>query len=191
MPLPSHQGFIRREGASEAAPGAVTEAVGGGWGRLLSVTTAIEAGTWHQGDVAGGGVPAALPVHPCLPPPSFCALPLPCLCTSRRCLVVHGCARLASCVRLIRLLCPICLAGFTHSFVWFACPLTLLVTKSDTLKHVIQAVTMHCRSLMLTGVWACTSVPVSPGGGEGCRGRPQADRIVRSVQHRPLRVAWP
>ena len=48
------QGCIRREGATEAAPEAVTQAVGGGcrsgWGRLLSVTNAIEAGTWRQGD---------------------------------------------------------------------------------------------------------------------------------------------
>ena len=44
------QGCIRREGVS-AAPEAVRQAVGGGcqsgWGRLLSVTTAIEAGTAH------------------------------------------------------------------------------------------------------------------------------------------------
>ena len=43
-------GCIRREGTSEA----VRQAVGGGcesgWGRLLSVTNAIEAGTWHQED---------------------------------------------------------------------------------------------------------------------------------------------
>ena len=47
-------GCIEREGASEAAPQAVRQAVGGGcqsgWGRLLSVTNAIEAGTWRQGD---------------------------------------------------------------------------------------------------------------------------------------------
>ena len=40
--------------ASETAPEAVRQAVGGGcqsgWGRLLSVTNAIEAGTWRQGD---------------------------------------------------------------------------------------------------------------------------------------------
>ena len=45
---------IRREGTSEAAPAAVRQAVAGGcqsgWGRLLSVTNAIEAGTWRQGD---------------------------------------------------------------------------------------------------------------------------------------------
>ena len=39
---------------SEAAPEAVRQAVGGGyqsgWGRLLSVTNAIEAGTWCLGD---------------------------------------------------------------------------------------------------------------------------------------------
>ena len=48
------QGCIRRGGASEEVPGAVRQAVGGGcqsgWGRLLSVTNAIEAGTWRQGD---------------------------------------------------------------------------------------------------------------------------------------------
>ena len=48
------QGCSRREGTSEAAPAAVRAAVGGncqsGWGRLLSVTNAIEAGTWRQGD---------------------------------------------------------------------------------------------------------------------------------------------
>ena len=50
-------GFIRREGTSKAAPQAVRQAVGGGsrsgCGRLLSVTNAIEAGTWRQGDRAG------------------------------------------------------------------------------------------------------------------------------------------
>ena len=51
-PLPP-QGCIRREGTSEAAPEeAVGQAVGGGcqsgWGRLLSVTNAIEAGTCRQ-----------------------------------------------------------------------------------------------------------------------------------------------
>ena len=48
--LPPPQGCIRREGTSEA----VRQAVGGGcqsgWGRLLSVTNAIEAATWRQGD---------------------------------------------------------------------------------------------------------------------------------------------
>ena len=48
------QGCIRRGGASEVVPEAVRQAVGGGrpggWGRLLSVTNAIEAGTWRQGD---------------------------------------------------------------------------------------------------------------------------------------------
>ena len=47
------QGRITREGTSEA----VRQAVGGDgqsdWGRLLSVTNAIEAGTCCQGDVAG------------------------------------------------------------------------------------------------------------------------------------------
>ena len=45
---------IRREGTSEAAPEAVRQAVGGGcqsgWGRLLSVTNAVELGTCGQGD---------------------------------------------------------------------------------------------------------------------------------------------
>ena len=44
---------LEGEGTSEAAPVAVRQAVGGGcrsgWGRLLSVTNAIEAGTWRQG----------------------------------------------------------------------------------------------------------------------------------------------
>ena len=48
------QGCIRRKGTSEAAPEAVRQAVGGGprsgWRRLLSVTNAIEAGTWRQED---------------------------------------------------------------------------------------------------------------------------------------------
>ena len=48
------QGCIRRDGTSEAAPEAVRQAVGGGcqsgWGRTLSVTNAIEAGTCRQGD---------------------------------------------------------------------------------------------------------------------------------------------
>ena len=52
--LPYRQGCIRRQGASEVAPAAGRQAVGGGcqsgWGRLLLVTNAIEAGTWRQGD---------------------------------------------------------------------------------------------------------------------------------------------
>ena len=51
---PPPLGCIGREGTSEAAPAAVRQAVGGGcqsgWGRLLSVTNATEAGTWRQGD---------------------------------------------------------------------------------------------------------------------------------------------
>ena len=51
------QGCIGREGTSQAAPGAVRQAAGGacqiGWGRLLSVTNASEAGTCRHGDVAG------------------------------------------------------------------------------------------------------------------------------------------
>ena len=47
-------GCIRRDGTSEVAPEAVEQAVGGGcrsgWGRLLSVTNAIEAGTCRSGD---------------------------------------------------------------------------------------------------------------------------------------------
>ena len=69
------QGCIGTEEASEAAPEAVRQAVGGGcqsgWGRLLSVTNAIEAGTWRQGDSGwaealegGGGYP---PLFPCSP----------------------------------------------------------------------------------------------------------------------------
>ena len=65
----------RREGASEAAPGAVGQAVGGGcqsgWGRLLSVTSAIEAGTWRQGSsgcaLAGRPGRGHLPPFPCIP----------------------------------------------------------------------------------------------------------------------------
>ena len=45
------EGRIRRERTSEAAPEAVRQAVGGGcqsgWGQLLSVTNAIEAGAWR------------------------------------------------------------------------------------------------------------------------------------------------
>ena len=48
------QGCITGAGNSEAAPVAVRQAVGGGcrsgWGRLLSVTNAIEVGTCRQGD---------------------------------------------------------------------------------------------------------------------------------------------
>ena len=56
---------------------AVRQAVGGGcqsgWGRLLSVTNAIEPGTCRQGGSGwaqagrpgkGGGVPPPLPMHP-------------------------------------------------------------------------------------------------------------------------------
>ena len=50
-PPPARHGCLGREGASEAAPEAVRQAVGGGrqsgWGRFLSVTNAIEAGTWR------------------------------------------------------------------------------------------------------------------------------------------------
>ena len=54
---PPLQACIRGEVTSKAAPEAVRQAVGGGcqsgWGRLLSITNAIEAGTWRQGTVAG------------------------------------------------------------------------------------------------------------------------------------------
>ena len=74
--LPQGQGCVRREGTSEAAPEAVSQAVGGGcrsgWGQLLSVTNAIEAGTWGQwlgigwAPWEGGGVHLhPLPMHPC------------------------------------------------------------------------------------------------------------------------------
>ena len=47
------QGCIGTEGTAEAAPETVRQAAGGGcgsgWGRLLSVTSAIEAGTLRQG----------------------------------------------------------------------------------------------------------------------------------------------
>ena len=45
---------MHQKGTSEVAPEAVGQAVGGGcqsgWGRLLSVTNAVEAGTWRQRD---------------------------------------------------------------------------------------------------------------------------------------------
>ena len=53
-PVTTEQGGIRMEGTSEAAPATVRQVVGGGCrsgsGRLLSVTNAIEVGTWRQGD---------------------------------------------------------------------------------------------------------------------------------------------
>ena len=57
---------------SEAAPEAVRQAVGGGcrsgWGRLLLVTNATEAGTWRRGD--SGNYYAVHPGNtPCKPPP--------------------------------------------------------------------------------------------------------------------------
>ena len=69
------QGCIGRGGASAAVPEAVGQAVGGGcqsgWGRLLSVTNAVEAGAWGGqwlgigwGPWRGGGVPPPLPMHP-------------------------------------------------------------------------------------------------------------------------------
>ena len=62
------QGCIRREGTSEAVGGGCRS----GWGRLLSVTNAIGAGIWRQGDSGsatwrGGGGPLA-------PPPSNASL---------------------------------------------------------------------------------------------------------------------
>ena len=54
LPTGGGEGCITREGTAEAVPAAVRQAVGGGcqsgWGRLLSVTNAVEAGTWRQGD---------------------------------------------------------------------------------------------------------------------------------------------
>ena len=51
-PPPPPKGCIRRQGTSESAPEAVGQAVGGGchsgWGRILSVTNAIEPGTCRQ-----------------------------------------------------------------------------------------------------------------------------------------------
>ena len=45
------QGCVRRKGTAEAAPEAVRSAVGGGcqsgWGRLPSITNAVEPGTWR------------------------------------------------------------------------------------------------------------------------------------------------
>ena len=71
-------------GASEPAPEAVRQAVGGGcqsgWGRLLSVTNAMEADAYRQGDSGwalagrpgggggGGVVPPTLPMHPWVRP---------------------------------------------------------------------------------------------------------------------------
>ena len=53
---PFWQRCMRREGTSKAAPVAIRQAVGGGcqsgWGWLLSVTNAVEAGIWRQGDSA-------------------------------------------------------------------------------------------------------------------------------------------
>ena len=52
--FPGGRDAFRREGTAEAAPEAVRQAVGGGcqsgWGRLVSVTNAIEAGTCRLGD---------------------------------------------------------------------------------------------------------------------------------------------
>ena len=41
------QGCVGREGTSEAAPAAVGGGCQSGWGRLLSVTNAVEPGTWR------------------------------------------------------------------------------------------------------------------------------------------------
>ena len=50
-PSVSRGALVTGEGTSEAAPETVRQAVGGGcqsgWGRLLSVTVAVEAGTCH------------------------------------------------------------------------------------------------------------------------------------------------
>ena len=47
---PVAMGCTRREGTSEAAPEAVRGRCRTGWGRLLLVTNATDAGTWRQGD---------------------------------------------------------------------------------------------------------------------------------------------
>ena len=69
----SGQGCTRREGASQAAPAAVRQAVGGGcqsgWGRLLSVTNAVEAGAWRQGDSGWMWLCAAGDLRGDRPPP--------------------------------------------------------------------------------------------------------------------------
>ena len=74
------QGCIRREGTSGVAPEAVRQAVGGGcqsgWMQLLSVTNAIETGTWRPGDrgwalagrLGGGGGGTSPPSNASLPP---------------------------------------------------------------------------------------------------------------------------
>ena len=72
------QGCVRRQGIFDAAPEAARQAVGGGcqsgWGRLLSVTNAIEPGPWRQETVAGhrlgaleGGGGATSPPFQCIP----------------------------------------------------------------------------------------------------------------------------
>ena len=48
------QGCLRREGAPEAVEQAVGGGCQSGWGRLPSVTNAVEAGTWCQGDSGWG-----------------------------------------------------------------------------------------------------------------------------------------
>ena len=86
LPLGAHvqaQGCIRREGTSEAAPEAVTQAVGGGcqsgWGRLSSFRNAIQAGIWRQGDSGWvkAGRPGGAGFTP--PPPSNASLCTPLL----------------------------------------------------------------------------------------------------------------
>ena len=53
-PMSHHRTYPCVSATSEAAPGAVRQAVGGGcrsgWGRLLSVTNAVEVGAWRQGN---------------------------------------------------------------------------------------------------------------------------------------------
>ena len=66
------QGRIRREGASEVAPEAVRQAVGGGcqsgWGRLLSVSNALKLALGVRGTVAWRRLGALEPPPP--PPPT-------------------------------------------------------------------------------------------------------------------------
>ena len=81
---PPPQGCIGRERTSEAAREAVRQVVGGGcrsgWGRLLWVTNAIEAGAWRRRQWLGEGwAPwrGGVPPFQCIPPPPPAVAPLP------------------------------------------------------------------------------------------------------------------
>ena len=106
-PPPPPQGRILRAGTSEMAAEAVGQAVGGvcqsGWGPLLSVTNAVEAGTWRQGDsgwalagrLGGSGGGGCLPPFQCISAPSPpCSLGI--LCSSSPLPSVHSPVRSAS-----------------------------------------------------------------------------------------------